>query len=145
MKHNIWTIIFIGLGIICILIGITSIGNQLYTERVASRIIILGVVLIILSLFGMVPNRKSDNIKEAEKFNFRETDTDDNCGECNRFDNSSFDGFDVYCKFFHIKTDENHICDLLQPQLDGESINNYNTKNSNKHIADYNDLLRKIR
>ena len=54
----------------------------------------------------MVPNRKSDNIKEAEQFNFRETDTDDNCGECNRFDKNSFDGLNVNCKFFHIKTDE---------------------------------------
>ena len=145
MKHNIWSIIFIGLGIICIFIGITSLGNQKYTERIAIRIIILGIILIVLSLFGMVPNRKSDNIKEAEKFNFRETDTTDNCSECNRFDKGSLDGLEVNCKFFHIKTDENHICDLLKPQLEDENIGKSNTINSNKHIADYNDLLRKIR
>ena len=66
MKHNIWSIIFIGLGIFCILIGTTSLGNQQYAERLAVKIIILGIILIIFSLLGMVPNRKSDNIKEAE-------------------------------------------------------------------------------
>ena len=95
----------------------------------------------------MVPNRKSDNKKNAEKFNFRETDTDDNCIECNRFDKMFFDGFEANCKFFHIKTDENHICDLLQPQLEKENLNKFNTLNSNKqnNIMEYKDLLRKLR
>jgi len=61
---------------------------------------------------------------KAKEFNFRETDNDDNCSKCNRFDKKSFDGFEANCKFFHIKTDENHICDLLQPQLEEESIAN---------------------
>ena len=61
---------------------------------------------------------------EAKEFNFRETDNDDNCSKCNRFDKKSFDEFEANCKFFNIKTDENHICDLLQPQLEEESISN---------------------
>ena len=61
---------------------------------------------------------------EAKKFNFRETNNDNNCSKCNRFDKKSFDGFEANCKFFHIKTDENHICDLLQTQLEKKSIAN---------------------
>lgn len=80
MKHNIWSIIFIILGILSIFIGITSSGNQTYTERASARFIFFGILLIALSLFGMVSNRKLDNIKEARLFNFRETETDDNCG-----------------------------------------------------------------
>jgi hypothetical protein len=144
MKHNIWSIIFVGLGILSIFIGITSSGNHTYTERASARFIFFGIILIALSLFGMVPNRKSDNIKEAEIFNFRETDTDDNCGKCDRFDKNSFDGLEVNCKFFHIKTDENHICDLLKPQLKEDIVNNFNM-NNNKHIIDYKDLLKKMR
>ena len=146
MKHNIWSIIFILLGIICIFIGLTSLGNQRYTERLAFRIIVLGIILIIFSFIGMVPNRKSDKKKDAKKFNFRETDTDNSCIECNRFDKKSFDGFETNCKFFHIKTDENHICDLLQPQMEKENLNKFNTLNSNKqNIVEYKDLLRKLR
>ena len=127
MKFNIWSIIFIGLGIICISIGITSLGTQKYTNRIGSRIIILGIILIVISLIGMVPNTKSDNIKEAEKFNFIETDTQDNCSKCNRFVKNSFEGFEADCKFFHIKTDANHACDLLRSQLKEK-----NTGKSNK-------------
>jgi hypothetical protein len=117
MKFNIWSIIFIGLGIICIFIGITSLGTQKYANRIGARIFIIGIILIVISLIGMVPNRKSDNKKEAEKFNFRKTDTDENCSKCSRFVKNSFDGLEADCKFFHIKTDEKHTCDLLQPQL----------------------------
>ena len=145
MKFNIWSTIFIGLGIICIFVGITSVGTQKYTGRIGGRIFILGIILIVLSLIGMVPKRKSDYIKEAEKFSFRETDTDDNCRKCNRFDMNSFDGFEADCKFFHIKTDNNHICDLLQPQLEEENVSKSNTNSGNKHIMKYKDLLRKIR
>lgn len=144
MKHNIWSIIFIGLGIFCIFIGTTSLGNQQYAERLAVRIIILGIILIVFSLLGMVPNRKSDNIKDAEKFNFRKTDNNENCGECSRFDKNSSKDSDVNCKFFHIKTDENHICDLLQPQLENENISKSNTK-TNNHIMNYEELLKKMR
>ncbi len=122
MKYNVWSIIFIGLGIICILMGVTSLGNQVSTGRVGSRIIFIGIILIVLSLIGMVPYRKSDHRKRAEKFNFRETDTDNNCRECSRFDMNSYDGFEADCKFFHIKTDEDHVCDLLKPQLMGNTI-----------------------
>jgi hypothetical protein len=144
MKFNIWSIIFIVLGIICIFIAITSFGNQKYANRIVGRILILGIILILISLVGMVPNWRSDYKKEAEKFNFRETDSKDNCRKCSRFDVKSFDGFEAHCKFFHIKTDVNHACDLLKPQLD-ENISKSNTKNSNKHIVKYKDLLRKIR
>jgi hypothetical protein len=145
MKHNIWSIIFIGLGIFCIFIGATSLGNQQYIERLAVKIITIGIALIVLSLLGMVPNTKSDNIKEAEKFNFRETDNNDNCGECSRFNKKSSDESDVNCKFFHIKTDENHKCDLLQPQLEEENVNKSNTKNTNNHIMNHEELLKKMR
>ena len=70
---------------------------------------------------------------EAKEFNFRETDNDDNCSKCNRFDKKSFDGFEANCKYFRIKTDENHICDLLQTQLKEESIANQNEDFSEKH------------
>ena len=126
MKFNIWSVIFIGLGIICIFIGLTSLGIQKYANRIGVRIFILGIILIVISLIGMVPNRKSDNEKEAEKFNFRETETEDNFSKCSRFVKNSFDGFEADCKFFHIKTDENHTCDLLQPQLKRKNINKSN-------------------
>ena len=77
------------------------------TERLAVRLL-FGLILIVLSLLEMVPNTKSDNIKEPEKFNFRQTDNNNNCGECSRFNKKSSDESDVNCKFFHIKTDENH-------------------------------------
>ena len=54
----------------------------------------------------------------AKKFDFRETDNDDNCSECDSFDKKSYDGVEANCKMFHIKTDKNHICDLLQAQFE---------------------------
>ena len=93
----------------------------------------------------MVPYRKSDHRKRAEKFNFRETDSDNNCRECSRFDMNSYDGFEADCKFFHIKTDEDHVCDLLKPQLDGENTIKSRTVGSNNRIMNMIDLLRKIR
>jgi uncharacterized membrane protein len=52
MKFNIWSVIFIGLGIICIFIGITSLGTQKYANRIGARIFILGIILIVISLIG---------------------------------------------------------------------------------------------
>lgn len=123
--------------------GITSLGNHLSTGRVGSRIIFIGIILIVLSLIGMVPYRKSDHRKRAE-FNFRETDTDNNCSECSRFDMNSSDGFESNCKFFHIKTDEDHICDLLQPQLGRDDTIKSSTIDSNNGIMNLIGLLRKI-
>jgi hypothetical protein len=145
MKHNIWSIIYIVVGIIFIVIGLTSLGNQIYTNLIVVRIIILGIILIILSLIGRVPNRKSDNKKDAEKFNFRETDADENCSKCNRFDKKYFDGYEANCKFFHVKSDRNHVCDLLYPQLIETDNTSYTSKSNKPKIMNHEDLLRKLR
>ena len=111
-------------------------------------LLILGIILkysIYIVELDLVPKGKSDHRKRAEKFNFRETETDNNCRKCSRFDMNSYDGFEADCKFFHIKTDEDHVCDLLKHQLDGENTIKSRTVGSNNRIMNMIDLLRKIR
>ena len=82
---------------------------------------VMGGALYLLLGLGMVfysiVHMKSSKNKQ-ESFNFRDTNSSDNCLKCKYWDSSSFDGFEANCNYFHIKTDENHVCDKLQPQLE---------------------------
>lgn len=102
MKY--WQIHFIILGIILIIIAkffVVFIG-----------LAVTGFFLIFFGLFGIVrPYLKSP--PRPERYNFRETTSDKNCSKCDSFDEESFDGCEADCEFFNIKTDKDHICDLI--------------------------------
>ena len=67
--------------------------------------IILGFLLIYYSRSSLKLHKD-----EEEKFNFRYTDSVDNCLKCKCCDPKSLSN----CKFSHIEIDENHVCDLLK-------------------------------
>ena len=51
--------------------------------------------------------------EEADKFDYRETNKEDNCTKCKYYDSEYDESAKGTCKFFHINIDENHICDLF--------------------------------
>jgi len=123
-MNNNWNKISIILGILCIGLGIMDGYNNLISGELISNpgtvgngfdlfILILGFLLIYYSRASVKLHKN-----EEEKFNFRETDSHDNCLKCRCCDPKSL----TECKFFHIKIDENHVCDLLEPQLDEEML-----------------------
>jgi hypothetical protein len=134
-MKNIWNIIFIILGLIGLIISLITYGAFDYFSFIS-------IVIIAVGIWGMF----FDSRNPKTKFNFRETNNYDNCNRCNRFDKKSSDGFVENCKFFHIKTDRNHVCDLLCPQSKDETDNKSYIRKANKpEIIKHEDLLRKMR
>ena len=116
-------IIFILIGIILTYINLKSGYITLNAKNPVSgsRGSVMGGALYLLLGLGMVfysiVHVKSSKNKE-KLFNFRDTNSSDNCLKCKYWDSQSFDGFEANCNYFHIKTDENHVCDKLKPQLE---------------------------
>lgn len=102
MRHN-WSIILIVIGIICICL---SVFNLSY-----ARASVAGIVIILLGLAGL--GLKTSGIEEAKKFNYRETDSADNCLKCKYCNMKSYDGYEADCNSFKMKIDEDHVCDIL--------------------------------
>ena len=96
------------IGIIFIIIALASVS---FLQEIAGRIGILGIILLFLGVF--IPNMKATGKKSAEKLNFREKDADDNCMTCKYSDLKMLNGSDAGCKWFEIKIDDNHVCDLF--------------------------------
>jgi hypothetical protein len=63
-----------------IILIITSLASESFLGPIVGRIIILAFVLLLLDVF--IPELKGTGKKSAEKFNFRETDSDDNSMNC---------------------------------------------------------------
>ncbi len=105
-----------GLIIIGIILIITSLISVSFLGPITGRMAILGFVLLIVGVF--IPELKGTGKKSAEKLNFRETDSSENCMNCKyRYKKKINDGFED-CKWFEIEIDENHICDLFEKQPD---------------------------
>ncbi len=78
-------------------------------------------VLLILAfgLFWFIWKPKNVGMKKAEEFNYRITNNEvTNCLECECCDMKSLDGFEDNCKFFKIKIDAHHVCDLLKKKME---------------------------
>jgi hypothetical protein len=97
------------LGIIFIIIACATFS---FLEGVSTRIGILGFVLLILGVF--FPNIKTTGIKTAEKSNYREKDSEDNCINCKYCTMKLFKGLEAGCEFFEIKVDDGYVCDLYE-------------------------------
>ena len=98
--------------ILGILLIITAIATVSYLGPIAGRIAILGFVLLILGV--LFPRLKTTGKKQAEKLNYRETNSADNCMNCKYcYEKKLNEGFED-CKWFEIEIDENHICDLFE-------------------------------
>ncbi len=95
-------------GILLIVIGIASVP---FLGQIVGRIGILGFVLIVIGIF--IPELKTTGKKSAEKLNFREKDSADNCMNCKYCDMKFFDGFEAGCKWFEIKVNDGYVCDLF--------------------------------
>jgi hypothetical protein len=80
------------------------------------RIFNLGIILILYNsarLLGFFSFMNLSKQEEADKMDYREINTKDNCTKCKYYDSKSNESSKANCKFFHIKVDENHICDLF--------------------------------
>ena len=93
------------------------ISNTIQANGFDLFILILGFVLIFYFRASLKLHKN-----EEEKFDFRETDSDENCLKCRCCNPKSL----TDCKFFHIKIDEHHICDLLEPQIEEEILKEQN-------------------
>jgi hypothetical protein len=76
------------------------------------------LLVVAFGLFWLIWKPRNLGTKKAEKFNYRGASDEDSCIKCKCFDMKSFDGFEAECKFFHIKIDKDHVCDIIEPQLD---------------------------
>ena len=132
MKNG-WNRIIIVLGLLLIVVGVITGYNDLISGNSTSNnglqengfelfMVILGFFLIYYSRTSLKLHKN-----EEEKFNYRETDSKDNCLKCKCCDPKSL----TKCKFFHIEIDENHVCDLLEPQLEEEMLKEQNNMVSN--------------
>lgn len=97
-------------GIVIIIIGITAfLITQIVNDRLsyfsmgAIGIIIVGIVWIIFN-----------STDSKQKYNFRETDSYNNCMKCKYYDTKSFDEHYADCKFLQIKVDKFHICESFK-------------------------------
>lgn len=120
-------------GILCAFYGIINVYNDLVLGYLTLLDVlqgygfdtfmgILGIVLIYYSGTSLKLHNHEEN-----RFNFRETDSHDNCLKCKCFDPKSL----TECKFFHIEIDENHVCDLLEPQIEEEMLKDQNNMITN--------------
>ncbi|ADZ08900.1 hypothetical protein Metbo_0649 [Methanobacterium lacus] len=92
-------------GIVIISIGIISfIITQIVNDRFsyfsmhAIGIIIVGIVWIIFN-----------STDSKQKYNYRETDSENNCMKCKYSDIKYFNELYANCKFLHIRVDKFHI------------------------------------
>ena len=129
-MQNIWNRIIIILGILLIVLGILDVYNTinsgLLTLNMGNGYFIFLFVLGFLLIYYSRTSSKLHN-HEENKFNFRETDSTDNCLKCKCCDPKSFSE----CRFFHINIDVNHVCDLLEPQLEEEMLKDQNNMITN--------------
>jgi hypothetical protein len=104
MKNG-WNRIIIVLGLIFIVLGIITGYNDLISGYSTSNYGLQGngfeLFIVILEFFMIYYSRASLKLhkNEEEKFNFRETDSHDNCLKCKCCDPKSL----TKCKFFHIE------------------------------------------
>jgi hypothetical protein len=114
-------IIGVGFGVLILFIGLKYSGNfssshgVTWSGRVDSRIFILGLILVLYNiarLLGLFSFMNKNHQEEANKFNFREINYGNNCSKCKYYDTKSVES-DAICRFFNIKTNENHMCDLF--------------------------------
>ena len=121
-MQNIWNRIIIILGILCIVLGILDVYNTFSsgpsnTVNIGNSFFIFFFILGFLLIYYSRTSLKLHD-HEENKFNFRETDSHDNCLKCKCCDPKSL----TECKFFHIEIDVNHVCDLLEPQIEEEML-----------------------
>ncbi|MGB7968691.1 MAG: hypothetical protein WCF28_03835 [Methanobacterium sp.] len=125
-MKNIWNKIIIIVGILCIILGVMNGYSSFISAATISNtgnigngfnlfIVILGFIMIYYSRASLKLHTNEEN-----KFNFRETDSKDNCLKCKCCNPKSL----TECRFFHIEIDENHVCDLLEPQIEEEMLKN---------------------
>ena len=96
-------------GIMIIIIGIIALSiTQIVNDRL-SYFSIGAIGIILVGLIWMYFNSKDSK----QKFNFRKTDSEDNCTKCKYYVAKSFDGVQTNCKFLNIKVDEFHVCDFI--------------------------------
>lgn len=132
-MENIWNKVIIIVGILCVFLGILNIYYTFISGVSTSNTETTGngyfIFLIILGFIMIYYSRASVKLhrNEEEKFNFRETDSHDNCLKCKCCDPKSL----TECKFFHIQIDENHVCDLLEPQLEEDELKDQNNMITN--------------
>ncbi len=96
--------VFIIVGIVLIVIAKISVTFD--------WLVVSGFFLLFMGIMGMIlPYLR--RTPRADRYNFRETTSDNNCSKCDCFDEDSFDGCEADCEFFNIKTDKDHVCDLV--------------------------------
>jgi hypothetical protein len=100
-----WMINIIALGLLSLFIA--------YTIPMFAWLVVNGFLFIFIGIIALIAPYTIDGKKRAEKYKFRETTTEKNCKNCTCFDMNSFNGFEGNCKYFKIKTDENHVCNLF--------------------------------
>ncbi len=129
-----WNRIVIFVGILCIGYIINGSANTSSGNVISNTLYHNSFELFILILIFILISYYWTSFKlhknEEDKFNFRETDSMDNCLKCECCDKKS----STKCKFFHIEIDENHVCDLLEPQIEEESSKNQNNMINNTRI-----------
>jgi hypothetical protein len=132
-MENIWNQIIIIVGILCVVLGILNVYNTFISGVSISNTGTIGngyfIFLFILGFIMIYYSRASTKLhrNEEEKFNFRVTDSHNNCLKCKCCDPTSL----TECKFFNIQIDENHVCDLLEPQLEEQELKDQNNMISN--------------
>jgi hypothetical protein len=135
-MKDIRNIILFVIGITWAYFGIINVYNDLVSGYLTLFDVIqgngfdtfIGIVGIFLIYYSATSLKLHNN--EEEKFNYRITDSDENCLKCKCCNPKSL----TDCKFFHIKIDEHHVCDLLGPQIEEEILKEQN--NDHKQITD---------
>ncbi len=99
-----WQIYLIIIGLILIYISTIVV--------ILDWLVVNGFLILFIGLLGIVW-KYVKRPPRADKYNFRETTSDNNCSKCDCFDKESFDGYEADCEYFNIKTDKDHVCDLV--------------------------------
>jgi hypothetical protein len=129
-MKNFINIVGIGSGIFIIFIGLIYSGDFIssqgitWSDRVDSRIFILGLILVLYNLarlLGLFSFMNKNHKDEACKFNFREINYGNNCSKCKYYNIKSVEADNFACKIFNIETDENHMCDLFCMQINSKN------------------------
>jgi len=98
------------ISIIIIIIGVIAFLVTRIVHDPSYNFSLGAIIIIIIGLIWMYFDSKGPD----RKFNFRKTDSVDNCTKCKYYNKRSFNGVDTDCKFLYIKVDEFHVCDLYK-------------------------------
>ena len=107
-KMNKSYIIFIVIGIIALFVSIYLEDDYYWGMG--------SIIIILIGIWGYLyyPTDK----QASDRYNYRLVTSSFNCMNCTYCDMEHFDGSLADCKFFRIKIDKNHVCDLFKLSIE---------------------------